>query len=76
VQIAKNIANSNNSHYVSGARSLLRLMWFLDYVGTLLGNLLAHPEVTSLQVRVGRVILFMLIHPSLRAHRVPNNSYH
>lgn len=35
-QMARNVHARNDWTYVSGARSLLRLMWFLDFVFVLL----------------------------------------
>lgn len=40
MQISKGIEAQNTSKYVSGSRSLLRLMWFLDFLSALLGRLL------------------------------------
>ena len=38
------MADSNSSTYVSGARSTLRLMWFLDFITQLIAGLLSDPS--------------------------------
>ena len=44
-EIADGKADSNSWSYVSGARSLLRLMWFLDFVYVLIDNICNTPGI-------------------------------
>ncbi len=44
--MARGVAARFDWSYVSGARSLLRLMWFLDFVYHLLRHLLDNPAAT------------------------------
>lgn len=41
--MARGLVQTQPAGYVTGARSLLRLMWFLDFVCTLLAGLLQNP---------------------------------
>lgn len=43
-EAAAGTAASNSAAYVSGARSILRLLWLLDFVTALLGGLLQDPS--------------------------------
>lgn len=45
-EVAAGKAAVNSGSYVSGARSTLRLMWFLDFIHALLGGLLADPAAS------------------------------
>ncbi len=47
-EMGRGLAPRNDRGYVSCARSLLRMMWFLDFVGALLHNLLDLPPTESL----------------------------
>jgi hypothetical protein len=42
--MARKVERVNSWSYASGSRSLLRLMWFLDFVHSLLRNILAMPH--------------------------------
>jgi hypothetical protein len=44
-EMDKKVERSNSWSYVSGARSLLRLMWFLDFIHALIGNLINEPAM-------------------------------
>ncbi|RYG52266.1 hypothetical protein EON66_09935 [archaeon] len=44
VQMEKKVERMNSSKYVSGARSTLRLMWFLDFLCTFITRLLEDKE--------------------------------
>ncbi len=42
-QISRDVASRNDWTFVSGSRSLLRLLWFLDFVALLLAHILEQP---------------------------------
>jgi len=42
-ETARGVERSNTRAYVSGARSALRMMWFLDFISALINGLLDNP---------------------------------